>query len=393
MNGVVTIMTTSTQGGSRDVVDVSTAPHLPVHQRAVPPSTHSTDSIPTPPKPKKYVRVPARPVPQSGLRAVLWRLLRHPYNWFGWVWLIPSPSMKEKQTLAIKAQNSAKFNRTKVVSFWVDKGGVGKTTQAVIYALLGKSNKPSMPTIVQDCDDGTLANRIVRTTILSLRDAVKNIKHLVTLTDIQRYCSVVSPEGVLFMASTRPNQLTDLDQVTQEDVVELVEREQGHFELVVNDLAPTTHSPTNLGALEVTDALVILTTPAQDCIGKAKKSIAWLNQNGFEELALNATVVVNRAHWWTNVAKIRQEFIDDLGIEFSNIEVFPVNSSWHLMGGRVIRVASLSRKLKAQVNEILGYHATMLADSFVDDDIQLTHLEEMGLSVDDDTSEGGEKNG
>jgi MinD-like ATPase involved in chromosome partitioning or flagellar assembly len=213
------------------------------------------------------------------------------------------------------------------------------------------------------------------------------------LADIARYCSVTQPEGVLFMASTRPNQLTDLEQVSTEDVVHLVEQERGHFDWVINDLAPTTHSPTNLGALEVTDALVIVTTPAKDSLGKAMKSIAWLHQNGYERLALDVTVVVNRAHWWTNTEKIHNEFIDALGPEFSNITVFPVNQSWHLTGGRVIHMSKLNRKVKAQVDQVIGHHSTVLADAFVDDTEQLTHLEEMATLATPNTSEGGENNG
>lgn len=321
-------------------------------------------------------------IPTKGLPMLIYRLL------YGCAFLaqlvgvkrarpfIPRLSKRERRHLALCQIKRTRLFSCKVVALFSLKGGVGKTTLSKLLAQLWKLERRGEAVLVQDCnrDRGTLGDRGLRTTEFGIPDLIGNLGHVQTRSDFNRYATVTEEEGVLVVASSRPDTYAGTEGVTREEMEALHDVEARHFSLVYDDLGTSTDSPTNRAALNKADVVVIVTTPANDSVQQAIMTFAYL-QKEYPEKARCAILVVNRCWPWTRLQAIRRQFAAVFGNQLvQNVGFVSMGFTLTQQLGRNVSPANVRSGVRVNGHTLNALIASRLTDGTVGEP-ELTHQE------------------
>jgi cellulose biosynthesis protein BcsQ len=339
---------------------------------------------------------PRSTIPTQGMPALLYRFM----NAFGatsitsWV---PPMTLKEREQIAAAQIERVRFNDMKVIAIVSLKGGVGKTTLSLLLSGMIKQRRKAFSVLVQDSnpDSGTLGIKIRSTVKFSLPDLIRNLQYVEKVTDFVRYCNETSL-GV-YVLSSRMSDLfedTDIDAYEQQKLRPLIDavflKASGLFNVQVDDCGTSNKDPINIAALARAHKFVIPTTPAEDSLLMAMKTLRFLLKR-HPEKAKQSLIVVNMMGRRNRLEYIRQRFETLIREEedFHSLEtemldcmetvtIMPVGYSRKLRNSRDVNPTEVGRKLYTQLIELTARWCNDLADMFSDDpDSQLTHLQEL----------------
>lgn len=295
---------------------------------------------------------------------------------------IPQPSLRKRKVLAILRMRQLIFRHPKVIASFHLGGGVGKTTTILLKALAIKRTLPYLDVSVIDCDDGTLIQRVKRTSILSVLDFLGNLNRIVRNSHLLAYCTVTK-HGLKVMAYRREDQLDDVSTMSRDEMTSVIEKVTSIEDIVLCDLGPNKAEWTR-GALDKTHQIQIVTTPAEDRLDQAVSTFSWLRENGYDHLARTAIIVVNDYESQKDIEKVKQRFEKKHLAHMNDVRFTAVSHSKKLKGGGKIYQSLLSRREEVLLLENTATMMEDLADAFVDDPhSQMTHLEEHAASPHD----------
>jgi MinD-like ATPase involved in chromosome partitioning or flagellar assembly len=186
-------------------------------------------------------------------------------------------------------------------------GGVGKTTVAACVGLvLAEHRGDRVVTLDASPNAGTLADRLTGDTSMTVRDMLREIDSLGSLTDVSRYTSLAGRLQVL-ASEQDPAMSEGLDRAEYERVCEVLRR---FYNVVITDSGSgLVHSAVG-GTLALADSLVIVGSPTADGASRANKTLDWLLVRGHAERVADAVLVLTCDRSGKNIdtARVRRHF-------------------------------------------------------------------------------------
>lgn len=267
----------------------NTASEDPVQTIAEPPSVPDVSPAPgygaAHPE-TQFVR-PDRPRPTTGLRGVLFSATG------GYVNLGPSAKDQDEAELErrIARPLSGSFN-TAVLSL---KGGIGKTSTTVGVGMILAEYRGDHPCAIDaNPDSGDLAERALgemlyqkvkpRTVTDIVRD-IDRIKSLTMLTDYMHHASRLH-----LVAGEQDPALSDA--LTADEYLKIKDLVSQYYSVTLTDCGTGVSHPAMAGVLPEATNLVIASGYAVSGAKRARNTLQWLADHGYENLARNAIVVV-----------------------------------------------------------------------------------------------------
>jgi MinD-like ATPase involved in chromosome partitioning or flagellar assembly len=220
--------------------------------------------------------------PRQGWRSILYALTGG--------WINPGVSSAEAEYNALTRRIRKQLPGAHRIAVTSIKGGVGKTTVTACLGLtLAEHRGDRAVALDANPDAGTLADRLTGEAGVTVRQFVKHLDQIASLTDMARFTSLAGRLQVL---------ASDQDPAMSE----AFSREE--YERVVSVLARfcnvlLTDSGTGLvhsameGTLAVADTLVVVGAPTVDGASRASKTLDWLTAHGYADLVSRAVVVLS----------------------------------------------------------------------------------------------------
>jgi MinD-like ATPase involved in chromosome partitioning or flagellar assembly len=234
----------------------------------------------------QFVR-PDRPRPTTGLRGVLYSATA------GYVNLGPSARDQDEAELErrIARPLSGSFN-TAVLSL---KGGIGKTSTTVGVGMILAEYRGDHPCAIDaNPDSGDLAERALgemlyqkvkpRTVTDIVRD-IDQIKSLTMLTDYMHHANRLH-----LVAGEQDPALSDA--LTAGEYLKIKHLVSQYYSVTLTDCGTGVSHPAMAGVLPEATNLVIASGYAVSGAKRARNTLQWLAEHGYENLARNAIVVV-----------------------------------------------------------------------------------------------------
>lgn len=280
-------------------IDRAPDPHIPVRE-AFPslepaaaqsaPNHSTTENVPSPyglPKGETQFVRPDRPRPTTGVRGAVYTATG------GFVNLGPSAKDQDEAELErrIARPLSGSFN-TAVLSL---KGGIGKTSTTVGVGMILAEYRGDHPCAIDaNPDSGDLAERALgemlyqkvkpRTVTDIVRD-IEEIKSLTTLTDYMHHANRLH-----LVAGEQDPALSDA--LTADEYAKIHHLVSQYYSITLTDCGTGVSHPAMAGVLPNATNLVIASGYAVSGAKRARNTLHWLAEHGYEHLARNAIVVV-----------------------------------------------------------------------------------------------------
>lgn len=293
---------------------------------------------------------------------------------------IPQPSLRKRKTIAEQRMRRPIFREPKVISSFHLGGGVGKTTTLLLRGVAIKRTLPYLDVTDIDCDDGTLIQRVVRTSVLSILDFLENLGVIKRSAHLLPYCTVTE-HGLKVMAYRGDDELDDVEEMTREQMTSVIDKVTDIESIVLCDLAPNKAGRTR-GALDRTHQVQIVTTPANDRLDQAVTTFSWLLANDYEHLARTAIIIINNYKTQKDIDKVKKRFASKHRDHMDNVRFNAVRHNKKLMDGGKVSLSLISRREEVLLLEDTATMLEGLADAFTDEpSSQLTHLEALAYAT------------
>jgi MinD-like ATPase involved in chromosome partitioning or flagellar assembly len=228
-----------------------------------------------------------KPRPVGGFRGALYALTG------GGVNLGPSARQREEDELArrISRQLQGSYN-TAVLSL---KGGIGKTSTTVGVGLTLAEYRGDPPCAIDaNPDSGDLVERALGEGLYqqqsprTITDLLRNIESVDSLTALARY---MHHAGRLHLIAGEQDPEVS-DSLTAEEYLRIRKLISGYYSVALTDCGTgVTHNAMS-GILQSADNLIIAAGYAVSGAKRARSTLHWLADHGYEELARNAVVVI-----------------------------------------------------------------------------------------------------
>ncbi|AEA28676.1 chromosome partitioning ATPase [Pseudonocardia dioxanivorans CB1190] len=225
---------------------------------------------------------PRRDTPRMGWRAALHRGSRGLLN--------PGVSEVERARRRLCERVRRPVLTSRRIAVISVKGGIGKTTTAAcLGSALAEIRGDQVCVVDANPDAGTLADRLTGDTSVTIRDLLRGIEDIATLSDVARYMSAVGRLGVL--ASDQDPAVSDaLTAAEYETAIGVLGR---FFSVVITDAGTGISHPTMEPTLRTADSLVVVGGPTVDGASRAGHTLDWLESHGYAAKARNAVVVLS----------------------------------------------------------------------------------------------------
>lgn len=221
--------------------------------------------------------------PPAGWRGVVWRLTG------GRVRL--APSARERRRRRLEARIATPVTEPHHIAVVSRKGGVGKTTTAVMLGhVLATHRGDRVLAVDGNPDGGSLAYRVARETEGTVSDVLARCSPGSPYARLRAYTSQSDSRLEVLAADDNPSISAPLDQQAYTRLLEICD---WHYNLVVVDTAPRLLDGGIRGILARADQLVVVCPPAVDGARVAAGTLDWLEQHGYAELASRAVAVIN----------------------------------------------------------------------------------------------------
>jgi MinD-like ATPase involved in chromosome partitioning or flagellar assembly len=228
-----------------------------------------------------------KPRPVGGFRGALYKLTGGSLN------LGPSARQQEEDELArrISRQLQGSYN-TAVLSL---KGGIGKTSTTVGVGLTLAEYRGDPPCAIDaNPDSGDLVERALGEGIYqqqeprTISDLLRNVDSIDSLTALARY---MHHAGRLHLIAGEQDPEVS-DSLTAEEYLRIRKLISGYYSVALTDCGTgVTHNAMS-GILQSADNLIIAAGYAVSGAKRARSTLHWLADHGYEELARNAVVVI-----------------------------------------------------------------------------------------------------
>lgn len=293
---------------------------------------------------------------------------------------VPQPSLRKRKIIAEQRMRRPIFHEPKVIASFHLGGGVGKTTTILLRGAAIKRTLPYLDVTDMDCDDGTLIQRVVRTSVLSILDFLVNLKVIKRSAHLLPYCTVTE-HGLKVMAYRREDELDDVDEMTREEMVSVIDKVTDIESIVLCDLAPNKAGRTR-GALDRTHQVQIVTTPANDRLDQAVTTFSWLLANDYEHLARTAVIIINDYKTQADVDKVKERFASKHHAHMNDVRFNAIRHNKKLMDGGKVSLSLLGKREEVLLLEDTATMLEGLADAFSNNPAsQVTHLEARGRAT------------
>ncbi|WP_017585619.1 MinD/ParA family ATP-binding protein [Nocardiopsis ganjiahuensis] len=223
------------------------------------------------------------------------------------------------------------------------KGGVGKTTASVLLGSFLASARESRVVVVDaNPDRGTLRDRILLQNKQTLHDLSSRAEQIGSYTELRQYVSVNDARLHALVAPAVPTTHGGIDEKRYRAVADLLGR---YYDLVLNDCGTGLYRPGMSEVLGMTDQVIVVLEPSLDSVRSAESTFSWLAQNGYQDLANRAIVVITRVD---RKAAPSQEIKDlESRIDRSTGGVVRIPYDEHLADGGVIHLERLQEPTRS----------------------------------------------
>jgi putative peptide zinc metalloprotease protein len=238
--------------------------------------------------------------PQRGWRNALYRAS------FGWLDVGPGPAERRARELAARVKAPIRGSRR--IAVISRKGGVGKTTTALMLGHTFASRRGDRVVALDaNPDAGSLGYRVRRETSTTVTDLLADAEVISRYADIRAFTSQ-APTRLEVVASDHDPQITRaLGEADYHRAVELLDR---HYNMILLDTGTGILDSAIQGVLKEADQVVVVIPPALDGARVAAATLDWLDSHGFEELVASAVAVINsvRKNGLVEVERVEQHF-------------------------------------------------------------------------------------
>ncbi len=214
-------------------------------------------------------------------------------------------SYRARQRKALEARIAKRFEGgARFVPVLTRKGGVGKTTIAALLGMaLADVRDDRIIAIDANPDRGTLAERITKTTLSTIRDVVRRSVSIGSFNDFQTMISRDSTRLDVLASDSEPTVSAALDDYDYNVVADLAGR---YYSVAITDCGTGMVHSVMRATLQRADSIVLVSGGSVDEARVASDTLSWLETNGYPELAANAVVALNTATQGTNLVKIEE---------------------------------------------------------------------------------------
>ncbi|MFJ5958423.1 MinD/ParA family protein [Paenarthrobacter sp. NPDC092416] len=255
-------------------------------EQPTPPSAQASPSYGSTQLETQFVR-PDRPRPSTGIRGVLYSATG------GFVNLGPSAKDQDEAELErrIARPLSGSFN-TAILSL---KGGIGKTSTTVGVGMILAEYRGDHPCAIDaNPDSGDLAERALGEMLYqkvkprTITDIVRDIGHITSLTMLTDYMHHAN--RLHLVAGEQDPALSDA--LTSDEYLKIKKLVSQYYAVTLTDCGTGVSHPAMAGVLPEATNLVIASGYAVSGAKRARNTLQWLADHGYENLARNAIVVV-----------------------------------------------------------------------------------------------------
>jgi MinD-like ATPase involved in chromosome partitioning or flagellar assembly len=173
------------------------------------------------------------------------------------------------------------------------KGGVGKTTVTALLGMaLADARDDRVIAVDANPDRGTLADRIARQSVRTVRDLVRARSEVAGYSDISALVARDETRLDVLSSDADPRVSEAFNDQDYRDVAVLAAH---YYSLVLTDTGTGIVHSVMEATLELSDQLVVVAGLSVDEARLASETLTWLETNGYAEQVRGAVVVLNNA--------------------------------------------------------------------------------------------------
>jgi len=192
----------------------------------------------------------------------------------------------------LRAETATRFDGSRRVVVLSRKGGVGKTTTALMLGhTLALHRGDRVVALDANPDAGSLGMRLSRDTACTATDLLAERSWVQRYSQLRTFTSQDPRTRLEVVAADGDPRLTYA--LRREDYAHLIDLLNRHFTLLVVDTGTGVLDDAIQGVLEEADRLVVVVPPAPDGARVAAMTLDWLDEHGHEALAATSVAVVN----------------------------------------------------------------------------------------------------
>jgi MinD-like ATPase involved in chromosome partitioning or flagellar assembly len=269
-----------------DVPDV-----VPLPARPEPPVV----TAPVATKPTRPVRPGRRPAPEGWWPRLVYGATLHLVN--------PGDSAPVRARKALDARIARPFvDGPRFVPVLSRKGGVGKTTITTLLGMaLADVRDDRVLAIDANPDRGTLADRVPKQTLSTVRDVVLHAPALAASDELASHFSRDATGLDVAASDADPLLAEAFDDGGYNVVADVV---GPHYGIVVTDSGTGVVHSVMRATLQRADAVVVVSGGSIDEARLASETLTWLEANGYADLVANAVVALNASTQGTDLDKL-----------------------------------------------------------------------------------------
>ena len=197
----------------------------------------------------------------------------------------------EDPDTALIARTQAPLSRSRRIVVASRKGGVGKTSVALMLGHTFAARRLDRVVAVDgDPDGGTLAHRVAREDALHIGDLLEAMRDVHGYTSIRRF-TVGTPSGLEVLATPADPDASRTYHTAE--YLRILAKLNGSYGLILLDTGTGVLDNVTAGILDAADQLVLVSGPGSDEARAADQTLDWLDEQGAGQLVAGAVTVLN----------------------------------------------------------------------------------------------------
>lgn len=212
-----------------------------------------------------------------------------------------SPRVRERK--ALEARIAKKFEGgARFIPVLTRKGGVGKTTVSTLLGMaMAQVRDDRVIAIDANPDRGTLAERINKQTLGTVRDVVNKAASISSFSD---FTSLVSRDETRLDVLASDSDPLLSEAFNEDDYNVVADLAARYYSVIITDCGTGIVHSVMRATLQRADTFVIVSGGSVDEARLASETLTWLESNGYHELVRNSVVAINTATQGTNLVKL-----------------------------------------------------------------------------------------
>lgn len=171
------------------------------------------------------------------------------------------------------------------------KGGVGKTTTAVgLGAMLASLRGDRVIAVDANPDRGTLSDKVRLETSATIRDLLNERAQVTRYADVRAYTSQASSRLEILASDRDPGVSVAFSADDYRAVARVLEH---YYSICITDCGTGLLHSAMSGILELSDHIVLVSSPSVDGARSASATLDWLEAHDYADLVHNSVVVLS----------------------------------------------------------------------------------------------------